>query len=149
MRAFSAGLQVRSHIRWWFNESRDWGVQSLLYFSGTKEGDRIKSFVEKGAIVPTELTVGLLLKAVRSRQSKVSPEVLSKHCTLSQLLGRLISSLTSMSLKKSSLKGSLIEPLLLGVRMTTQRPYKIAYPFFMRAQHLWLICTQRSEKLAL
>lgn len=37
---------------------------------GTKEGERIKSFVEKGAIVPTELTVGLLLKAVRSRQSK-------------------------------------------------------------------------------
>lgn len=39
--------------------------------SQSKEGLRIKAIVEKGAIVPTELTVGLLLKAIKSYKDKV------------------------------------------------------------------------------
>lgn len=41
--------------------------------SDSKEGQRIKQIVEKGAIVPSDLTVSLLLRAIKSTQDKVKP----------------------------------------------------------------------------
>jgi adenylate kinase family enzyme len=48
------------------------GLSFLEYnFSGSKEGLKIKSLVDKGHIVPTEITVGLLLKTIKSTRASV------------------------------------------------------------------------------
>jgi len=42
----------------------------VIFLSGSKEGEKIKYLVEKGQIVPTEITVSLLLKAIKSNKKK-------------------------------------------------------------------------------
>ena len=43
----------------------------LIFYSKTEDGIFIKGLVSKGEIVPTEITVKLLLKTIKSSSSKV------------------------------------------------------------------------------